>query len=190
MGMGRRWLLGTLTAAILVVGPPVGAKAAGNERFRFDQHFSYVVKRYCGDIRVRIEGTDTGSGTVRLNGRGALPLYTVNHHGGLTVTNLATGKAVTFTWNYLEQELSATDNGDGTVSVVLMVPGPEKTFGPDGEVILFNGGNMRLLLTVDYGGTLGDGSDDVVVDERLISSNGGPNMEDVNYCAELRRVTA
>ena len=90
---------------------------------------------YCGDLRVRIDFHDQGVFVGRPAGKERFLRYTVSHHGGGTITNLATGRAFTFVWNYLEQDIKVTDNGDGTVSILSQVPGPEKIYGPDGQLV-------------------------------------------------------
>ena len=35
------------------------------------------------------------------------------------------------------------DNGDGTITILTQVPGPEKTYGPDGKLLFTSGGTFR-----------------------------------------------
>jgi hypothetical protein len=167
-----------------------GAQATQVEHARIDDQWSYVSEDFCGDLTVLLEGNDRGSLVARTSGQSSLPRYTVNHHGGSTITNLATHKAFTFRWNYLEQDLRATDNGDGTATVISQIPGPEKIYGPDGQLVSFNGGTMRLRLTIDLAGTPSDPSDDSVVGEEVVSSNGGPAQDDTPFCDEFRDLTS
>ena len=115
--------------------------------------------------------------------------YTVSHHGGSTHTNLATRRAFTFVWNYLEQEIKVTDNGDGTVSVLSQLPGPETIYGPDGQLVSTNGGTMRLLTILDLAGTPLDPTDDQSVSQTLVSANGGTPQPDTRLCDSFHTLT-
>jgi hypothetical protein len=175
-----------MTAALMATG----AQATQVEHARIDDQWSYLSEDFCGDLTVLLAGNDSGSLVARTSGQSSLPRYTVNHHGGSTITNLTTEKAFTFRWNYVEQDLRATDNGDGTATVISQIPGPEKIYGPDGQLVSFNGGTMRLRLTIDLAGTPSDPSDDSVVNEEVLSSNGGPPQDDIAFCDEFRDLTS
>jgi hypothetical protein len=164
--------------------------AAPVEQGRFDEPFSAIVDGYCGDLRVLIAFHDRGVFGGRPAGKERFLRYTVSHHRGGTITNLATGRAFTFVWNYLEQDLKVTDNGDGTVSILSQVPGPETIYGPDGQLLLTSGGTMQLLAVIDFAGTPLDPSDDQFVSQELVSSNGGkPQRGDFNHCDSFHTLT-
>jgi hypothetical protein len=181
--------LGLVAVAMTAALMATGAQATQVEHARIDHQWSYVREDFCGDLTVLLEGNDRGSLVARTSGQSGLARYTVNHHGGSMITNLATEKAFKFRWNYLEQDLRATDNGDGTATVISQIPGPEKIYGPDGQVVSFNGGTMRLRLTIDLAGTPSDPSDDSVVGEEVLSSNGGPAQDDTAFCDEFHDLT-
>ena len=73
-------------------------------------------------MRVRSDFHDRGVFVGRPAGKEQFLRYTASHHGGVTITNLGTGRVFTFVWNYLEQDIKVTDNGDGTVSVLSQLP--------------------------------------------------------------------
>ena len=188
---GVRSVALTVVAAIgaaTVIGPATAA-ASPYEQLRFDEQGSQVVKKYCGDQRVRIDFHDQGVIVGRETGPNRLLRYTQSHHGGLTITNLATGLAFTFTWNYLNQDVAVTDNGDGTLTLLSQVPGPESIYGPDGQLLNTSGGTIRYLTVFDTGGTLNDLDDDVVLSETVVSSHGGKPQGEFDYCASFRSLT-
>jgi hypothetical protein len=172
-------VVGTLGVMAVVAGGP--ATARPYEQLRFHDQGTYVLSD-CGDLSVRIDFEDQGALVGRVVRRETELRYTVSHHGGSTITNLATGLAFRFDWNYLDQDLRSTDNGDGTVTVLTQVPGPERVFGPDGQLLATSGGTMRLELVLDYSGTLLDPTDDTLLSEELVSSNGGRPQDDTSFC--------
>jgi hypothetical protein len=162
---------------------------ACDEQVRFHEEGTTTVKHFCGDLQVRIDFHDQGVVVGRMAGKSRLLRYTQSHHGGSTWTNLATGKAFTFTWNYLNQDLRVTDNGDGTLTILWQLPGPEKIFGPDGQLLNTDGGTMRLETILDHGGTPNDPADDTFVSETVVSSNGGPPQGEFDFCDAFRTLT-
>jgi len=168
---------------------PSRVQAKPYEQIRFDEQGSDVVTDFCGDLSVRIDLHDQGVVVGPPAGADRLARDTQTHHGGSTITNLATGRAFTFTWNHDNQEVRVTDNGDGTISILTQVPGPEMTYGPDGELLFTNGGTFRLLTTLDHGGTPSDPTDDTFVSEEVVSSHGGKPQPDLDCCEQFRTLT-
>lgn len=187
-----RMLIGffaTGVTCLLLLSTQTAGQAEPLEHTRFDESFSEVVDDFCGDLDVRFDFQDRGVLQVRQAGQDRLPRYTVTHHGGVTITNLATGKAFTIGWHYLEQDVKATDNGDGTLSILVQIPGPEVFYGPDGQRLYVSGGMYRVELTVDEAGTPGDPSDNFVSNEEFISDNGGQPQPPFNFCNSFRQLT-
>jgi hypothetical protein len=186
---GLPFIVSGLTA-LLLAATSSAVEAKPIEHVRFHDSWSNVVDDFCGDLNVRFDYQESGVLQARQTGRNQLPKYTVSHHGGITITNLATGKAFTIGWNYLEQDTKVTDNGDGTRTVLFQVPGPEVFYGPDGQRLYVSGGMYRVELIVDDAGTPGDPSDDFVISEELVSDNGGQPQEPFNFCEQFRTLTA
>ena len=182
-------LLAVGLTGLLIGSMATATEAKPLEHIRFFESESEVVDDFCGDLTVRSEYHDRGVIQARQTGPDRLPRYTVSHHGGATSTNLATGKAFTITWNYLEQDVRVRDNGDGTVTILAQVPGPETIYGPDGQRLFVSGGTMRIELIVDLAGTPADTSDDVVIDEEFLSGHGGQPQPPFNFCESFRTLT-
>jgi hypothetical protein len=113
----------------------------------------------------------------------------MSHHGGGTIINLATGISFSVDWNYLNQDVRVTDNGDGTLSVLHQIPGPERWFGPDGNLLFTSGGTMRLEAVFDHAGTPSDPSDDTFISEEFVSEAGGRPQPNFDLCAAFRTLT-
>ena len=80
-----------------------------------------------------------------------------------TLTNRATGKTVTSVAKVIEKDLRVTDNGDGTLTVLVLATGNAVLYGADGKAIARDPGQVRFELLVDQAGTPADPSDDEVV---------------------------
>src|SRR5215217_6030927 len=117
-GRGRTWMVATAVVGVALSAGTAVVQAKPYEQIRFDEQGSDVVTDFCGDLSVRIDFRDQGVVVGRPTGADRLPRYTQTHHGGSTITNLATGRAFTFAWNYDNQEVKVTDNGDGTISIL------------------------------------------------------------------------
>ena len=179
--------LRTIFAAGMVLaaigGAVTPAQARPTEHFKFDDEFGFVTEA-CG-LQVGVDGHESGVINGRVVGNRTLR-YTETHHGESTWTNLATGRAFTFIWNYIDQDLRVTDNGDGTLTILGHSPGAERTYGPDGQLLDNKPGLFRWLTTIDYGGTLTDPSDDVFLGITFLS---GPAVYG-NFCEDFRALTA
>ena len=76
------------------------------------------------------------------------------------ITNLANDKSVTSVAKVIEKDLRVTDNGDGTLTVIILATGNAVLYGEDGKAIARNPGQIRFELLLDHGGTPTDPFDD------------------------------
>jgi hypothetical protein len=81
------------------------------------------------------------------------------------VTNLANGKAVTFVLTVAAKDLKVTDNGDGTLTILVLATGNVVLYGADGKAIARDPGQIRFEILVDDGGTPTDPFDDEFIAE-------------------------
>jgi hypothetical protein len=56
--------------------------------------------------------------------------------------------------------LKVTDNGDGTLTILVMGTGNSTLYGPEGNAIARDPGQIRFEVLIDHGGTPSDPSDD------------------------------
>jgi hypothetical protein len=100
-----------------------------------------------------------------------------------TITNPATGRSVATRSGVIEKDLRITDNGDGTLTVLVLATGNATVYGADGKAIARNPGQVRFELLVDTGGTPSDPSDDEVI-ERLETVKESTGRSD-DFCAAV-----
>jgi hypothetical protein len=87
--------------------------------------------------------------------------YFVQHARRTEVyTNLANGRSVTALGIVTEKDMRVTDNGDGTLTILILATGNGVLYGEDGKAIARNPGQSRFEVLVDNGGTPTDPSDD------------------------------
>jgi hypothetical protein len=185
----NRFRLGVAVVVIAgVAGAATSAQAQPFDQFHYDESGGEVIDGFCGDLQVSTEFHDSGVVVGRVTGRDRTLRYTQTRHGEVTWTNVATGKGFTAIWNVTNQDLRATVNGDGTLSIFWQITGPEKLYGPDGERLYTAVGNTTWLTIIDYGGTLTDPSDDVVVDTAFLGLH-GPPPPDTDFCDAFHALT-
>jgi hypothetical protein len=91
-------------------------------------------------------------------------------------TNRANGKTVTLTVVRVTKDLRVTDNGDGTLTILVLATGNDVYYGPDGKAIGRNPGQIRFEILIDHAGTPTDPSDDeFLADLGLVKGSTGRN---------------
>lgn len=86
-------------------------------------------------------------------------------------------------------DVRVTNNGDGTFTALYQIPGPERIYGPDGQLLNTSGGTIRFAAIIDYGGTPSDPSDDVFISEEFVSDHGGQPQAPFDFCDSFRDLT-
>jgi hypothetical protein len=96
-------------------------------------------------------------------------------HGKRTevITNLANDRFVTTAAKVLEKDLRVTDNGDGTLTILILATGNAAVYGENGKALGRNPGQSRFELIVDHGGTPNDPTDDEELSFRVIRESTG-----------------
>jgi hypothetical protein len=115
--------------------------------------------------------------------RSGFPLFQLIANGTQTFTNPDTGKSITnqFT-GVVFKDLSATDNGDGTITVRTASAGlPEKLVLPDGTIVNMDVGRIVVVSVVDYNGTPADGEDDTLLSQSVVFQAGHFPDTDSNF---------
>ncbi len=154
------------TATIMVVSLASHASAKVLERDSFHDEFSERVRNFCdvSGLTVRQQSTINGRFTIRSRGSDQLPYFQQHGRSRVVTTNLATNESVTEVTRTLEKDLRITNNGDGTLTVLILATGNAVVYGPDGKAIARNPGQVRFELLIDHGGTPRDPSDDEVLE--------------------------
>ncbi len=147
-----RAILGTLVVAcslVMTVGPAASAKIV--DRGSFHDEFSGTDENFC-DAGLAVDFDATVDGRYRVNTRkpGTVPYYLENVRVVNVFTDQASGQTATdIQPNTLGKDLSITDNGDGTLTIVVLLTGGARTYGDDGKLIASNSGQVRFENVVD-----------------------------------------
>jgi hypothetical protein len=97
------------------------------------------------------------------------------------VTNLANGKSITGAFNISDKDLRVTDNGDGTLTILVMGTGTAALYGADGKAIARNPGQTRWEILVDHNGTPSDPFDDEFIADLGVVKGSTGRSDD--FCA-------
>lgn len=150
-----------------------------------------MIPDFCGVARARIEVDIRAHFMINLHGPEGLPYFKENFHGAFSYTNLATGKTMSETVRVLDKDLKVTNNGDGTLTIVILATGSHKVYGSDGKLFLSDPGQIRFAILVDHGGTPSDPTDDeFIADLGIIKESTGRNdLEGRDFCDDFRLLT-
>jgi hypothetical protein len=180
---------GLVVASLVFASGP--AAAAPIEHEHFSDVGSDVVDPFCGDLRVRIDTDIRGMLLVKTQGPDGLVYFLESLHGTVSFTNLATGKSFTNVFNVINKDLKVTDNGDGTLTVVALSTGSVKNYGPNGEFLFNDPGQIRVELLIDHNGTPTDPDDDEILSETLVKGSTGRNdTEGRDFCDDFHLFTS
>jgi hypothetical protein len=185
--MMTRPLLAALLAALLTVGSTAAVLARPLEKVHFHDVTSEVIEDFCGDLTVRIDEDIRGAFLLNVRGPDGLAYASETVHGTQVITNLANGKTLTQIFNVLQKDLKVTDNGDGTLTIVVLATGSGKVYGPDGKLLFNDPGQIRFEILIDHGGTPADPSDDEFLEFLgvVFGSTGRNDLQDRDFCADI-----
>ena len=140
------------------------AASAGGQLFRepIDEEEFVIETDFCGVEGLTVEFAIHRVGMVHAvpHGREGLVYFGFNLKVTTVVTNLANGNSVTSFGTIRDKDQRVTDNGDGTLTILILTTGNEVLYGEDGKVIARNPGQVRFEVLIDHGGTPADPSDD------------------------------
>jgi hypothetical protein len=100
-----------------------------------------------------------------------------------TLTNVDTGESVTVVGSFQNNAHHVTDNGDGTLTLLVQGPGEEGTFNEAGERIFHRAGLTAFELLFDHAGTPTDPSDDEFLSVNFVKQT--PGFDNDDFCAAL-----
>jgi hypothetical protein len=170
--------------ATVTVAPAAVAKPILNQH---DRGTMTLTQTLCG---IEVETTSTFS--VRTLGRIApdgFPRFQTNVMSTQTITNPDTGLSLVTRTRVSVKDLKATDNGDGTVTVLTQQTGLAREVRlSDGTLVVKNVGRVLIERVFSGASTPDDPTDDLVLSERVVSlsgqqSNGEQDIE--FFCTEI-----
>ena len=154
--------LGGVAAIVFVTAASAGK--VSHDAFQHEE--TYVLDDYCGvqGLDVRVDFSIDACFQFVPRGREQLAHFLQHGTRTETLTNQANAKSVTSVARVTEKDLRVTDNGDGTLTILVLATGNATLYGADGKAIARNPGQVRFELLVDDGGTPDDPGDDEVID--------------------------
>jgi len=154
-----------LVGGLVIAGAgPAGADVV--ERYNLDYSESGTANNFCGSgLQASYTYEQTGSGSIKTRGQDGLLWFQEKlrivrtfTYNGMTVTDISP--------NTIEKDLKVVDNGDGTLSVTVLLTGGGRLVGSDGKLLAKNDGQVRLLLTINIA------TDTVTGEEQIFGSTG------------------
>ena len=178
-----------LSAVLVLVASAAFTLAAtasgGGQLFRepIDENEISVEQDFCGVDGLTVEFAIHRVGTVHAvpHGRAGLVYFGFNLKVTEVVTNLENGNSVRSFATIRDKDQRVTDNGDGTLTVLVLATGNSVLYAEDGKAIARNPGQVRYEILIDHGGTPTDPSDDEFL-EFLGEVKGSTGRSD-DYCA-------
>lgn len=146
------------------------------EQEHFHEVSSKVREDFCG-LTVREDIDVKGSFLLNSRGPDGLAYGKEVSRGSVSWTNLANGLTFTQRFSTNIKDLKVTDNGDGTLTILVLATGGSKVYGPDGK-LFSDTGQIRFEILIDPAGTPTDLG---VVKE----STGTNDLEGRDFCADI-----
>ena len=179
-----------LVAVSLITSLPLAAQAKPVERERYHETRSELIDDFCdiGGLTVLEQVDEYFNVTFNGHGKEGLAYFTGSFHGWASWTNVANGKTMTQVWNYVDKDQQVTDNGDGTLTILIKNAGSSKVYGPDGKLALSDPGQIQFEILVDNGGTPADPSDDEFLEFLGVvkGSTGRNDLQDRFFCDDIQ----
>jgi hypothetical protein len=152
---------------------------------KFHDEGSFVNENFCDVPGLTVEGTFVVDGNERAvpHGPNGLAYFSEQVRFTVVLTNAANDKAVTEVGNVTSKDLKVTDNGDGTLTILVLGTGNDVVYGPDGKAIARDPGQTRFEILVDHAGTPTDPSDDEFIAD-LGTVKGSTGRTD-DFCAAV-----
>jgi hypothetical protein len=152
-------VFGTVGVAVglTIVSIGVTGAASADAPVRFHEEFTDIIDDYCDVPGLTVRSDVVVDGKTRIRQRAGF-MEQVN--GTFVDTNVDNGKAISGAFHTIQKALHATDNGDGTSTVLFLATGNDVTYGPDGKAIARNPGQIRFEVLIDNNDTPNDPSDD------------------------------
>jgi hypothetical protein len=115
-----------------------------------------VFEDFCdvADLDVRAELTLDLRTTIVPHGPDGLEYFLQHGTRTETLTNPATGSSVTSVVTAMEKDKVVTDNGNGTLTVLVLATGDAVLYGEEGKAIARDAGQLRVILFVAADGSV------------------------------------
>ena len=171
-----RWLRVILVLAATAALMLTAVASAGNvSRTTIHEEDTVVIDDFCEVEGLTVEDSFVLDIREKAGPRGRDRLVYFQSHGRRTevITNLANDRFVTSSAKVNEKDLRVTNNGDGTLTILILATGNAAVYGANGKAIARNPGQIRFELVVDHGGTPNDPDDDVELSFEVVKDSTG-----------------
>jgi hypothetical protein len=163
-----RFVLAVVGAAVLSLSLSGGVAAQPPVMERVHEEFSEELQDFCDveGLTVRLDGVVDFRLHQNARKRDGLAYFVQNVKSTLTVTALASeDRWVTSVENTVLNDVKVTDNGDGTLTILVLGAGNLVTYDQSGKAIARNPGRVFFQFDVYHAGTPQDPSDDEFVED-------------------------
>ena len=175
-----------------LVGTGTSAVAQPIDKGHFHDVFTSDVYS-CDGTPAQDSGNVSGNFVFNQRGSSPFPYYRESVRGTVVTTNLLTHGTFTQVFASVSQDHVITDNGDGTITIMVNAAGGWRAYDQFGKLVLKDPGNFRFSFDVDYAGTPGDPSDDIEIDDSfqvVRDSTGLNDTEGRDFCADVLEFTS
>lgn len=177
-----------LVASISILA--VTAQAKPIVRERFVESGSEVIEDFCEveGLTVHEQFEDHVNLTFVGHGRDRIAYFGATVHGWTSWTNTDNGKTLKSVYNFVDKDQKIVDNGDGTLTILVLNAGGGKIYGPDGKLLFKDPGQTRFEVLIDHGGTPSDPSDDEFLEFLGVvkPSTGVNDLEGRDFCEDIQ----
>lgn len=183
-----RALVLTAGLAVAVSSATAGQAAAEPlEQEHVHESSTEVIEEFCGDLTVRHDFEADVYFSAKLHGPDGLIYFADRVRITDSWTNLANDKTFTVAVAGQQKDLLVTDNGDGTLTILVLVAGRQFAYGPDGTRLFLDAGSFRFEFMVDHGGTPTDPFDDEEIEGsfRVVKEAGRSDTADRDFCEDI-----
>jgi hypothetical protein len=166
------------------------AQAKPLERERIHEAGSEVIEDFCDIEGLTVLEQFEADVNINFNQRGKdnLAFFTATVHLTTSWTNVDNDKTLTQIENFVDKDLKVTDNGDGTLTILVLAAGGLRVYGPDGKLLFRDPGQTRFEVLIDHGGTPDDPSDDEFLEFLGVvkGSTGRNDLEGRDFCEDIQ----
>ena len=176
-------------AGTVVAGTPAAAQPLDKGRVHEVETNSFD----CDGTPVRFDADVWINFTFNLRGSSPFPYSRESVHGTNAFTNLNTGGTFTIVFSGNSKDHVITDNGDGTITILVISTGGARYYDTNGNFVLADPGQSRFSIDIDYNGTPSDPTDDVEVPDSfqvVRDSTGRTDTAGRDFCADIVEFTS
>ena len=186
MRLSRTLVLAAGVTVAVMISPagPAAAKPLVQEHVH--DSGSELLPGFCDDLNVRHDFEADVYFSGKPHGSAGLIYFADRSRTTDSWTNVDNDKTFTIVSSGQVKDARVTDNGDGTLTVLVIFAGHESAYGPDGKRLFLDAGTFRIEFIVDHGGTPTDPSDDTEIEFLgIVKPAGRSDTAGRDFCADL-----